>query len=142
HTYGAAVVGGCVAERRLGRIRESNLDAGGVRLLGFERRPGLSVFAAFELCRGDLPAGRRREELLVPLQRWLCLLSLAETNQDLAEVVVGGRMIGLERNDFLELLARLFELARLLVCAAQLEAHSINGLVDVLGDLEFLDRGL
>src|SRR5262249_51913988 len=134
-----------LSEENLRGVRKLNFDSSLVRFLEDKRHKGLGVNATF--VRGDIGGwsiATLGEEFAVLLQRLIGFIRFAETNENLADVILRSDvnrsdLVRLEFGDFFELLQRVFELAGTLECSSELKADGIHGHINFLRALERLD---
>ncbi len=136
---GAVEVVGEIAEGGGGLVGETDGDAGGIGLFEGGRGAGLGMDAAFVdggIVGGDGASGG---DLLMGGEGQGGGFALAQAEEHLGQLIVGGGMIGLELGDFGELFGGVLEMSPTGVGKTELEADGVDGAVDVLGDLEGLD---
>jgi hypothetical protein len=119
------------AEHGGGRVGESDGNAFWVRLLEFEREADLRVLTALEGGVATGSSGLCGGEFLMCFNLLRRLVVAPQTQQDLAEIVMGRGMFGLELEQLFEFLGRLLEVAILLPRARDLKADGVDGAVNL-----------
>lgn len=135
-----AGVPACVGtEHGGGGVGEGDGEALGGGLFESEWDPDFGVDAAFDGSLIDGGAAALGEQGAVGIEGGGGLVGASETGECLAEVVEGGGMIGFELGDLVEEGGGILEMADIEVGTTEEVTDGVDGAVDVLGDLEFLD---